>query len=350
MSNEEKQAPVQDQIKTFTAKDLASDQDVRWCPGCGDYSMLSQLQRALPEAGVRKENIAIVAGIGCSSRFPYYMSTYGFHGIHGRAVAIASGLKSAHRELSVWVATGDGDCLSIGGNHFIHALRRNIDINIMMFNNRIYALTKGQYSPTSDHGQKTKTSPQGVVDHPFNPVIIALGAEGTFVARSMDRDPKHLKEMMLRMHQHKGTSYIDVLQNCVIFNDGVYDLYTNKETRPDNTIYLEHGKPLVFGKERDKGLRLDGLRPQVVSLSDYSENDLLVHDEKSKELAFILAHMNDQPGFPMPLGVFLDIERTVYEDELQAQIDRAIGQKGGSDLESLLHGGQTWEIEENGGN
>lgn len=348
MSNEEKQAPVQDQIKTFTAKDLASDQDVRWCPGCGDYSMLSQLQRALPEAGVRKENIAIVAGIGCSSRFPYYMSTYGFHGIHGRAVAIASGLKSAHRELSVWVATGDGDCLSIGGNHFIHALRRNIDINIMMFNNRIYALTKGQYSPTSDHGQKTKTSPQGVVDHPFNPVIIALGAEGTFVARSMDRDPKHLKQMMLRMHKHRGTSYIDVLQNCVIFNDGVYDQYTNKETRPENTIYLEHGKPLIFGKERDKGIRLDGFRPQVVSLSDYSEDDLLVHDEKSKELAFILAHMNDQPGFPMPFGVFLDIERTVYEDELQAQIDQAIEQNDGGDLDKLLHGGQTWEIEENG--
>jgi len=345
---DEQNAELQEQLKTFTAKDLASDQDVRWCPGCGDYSMLSQLQRALPEVGIAKENIAIVAGIGCSSRFPYYMSTYGFHGVHGRAVAIASGLKSGHPKLSVWVATGDGDCLSIGGNHFIHALRRNIDINIMMFNNQIYALTKGQYSPTSQHGQKTKTSPQGVIDHPFNPVLVALGAEGTFVARSMDRDPKHLKEMMLRMAAHKGTSFIDVLQNCVIFNDKTFELYTNKETRGDNTIQLEHDKPLVFGKERDKGIRLDGFKPQVVSLSDYSESDLLVHDEKSKELAFILAHMNDQPGYPMPFGVFLDINRTTYEDELDRQVAEAIKQKGEGNLDDLLLDGQTWEIGENG--
>lgn len=339
---------LQEQLKTLTAKDLASDQDVRWCPGCGDYSMLSQLQRALPEMGIRKEDIAIVAGIGCSSRFPYYMSTYGFHGIHGRAVAIASGLKSGHPDLSVWVATGDGDCLSIGGNHFIHALRRNVDINIMMFNNQIYALTKGQYSPTSLHGQKTKTSPQGVIDHPFNPVLIALGAEGTFVARSMDRDPKHLKAMMLRMANHKGTSFIDVLQNCVIFNDGAFDIFTNKETRGDNTLQLEHGKPLVFGKERDKGIRLDGFKPQVVSLNDYSESDLLVHNEKSKELAFILAHMNDNNGFPLPLGVFLDIERTTYEDELSRQVADAIAKQGEGDLDALLHDGQTWEISGNG--
>jgi 2-oxoglutarate ferredoxin oxidoreductase subunit beta len=347
MSNEEQNTLIQDDIKILTAKDLASDQDVRWCPGCGDYSMLSQLQRALPEMGVRKEDIAIVAGIGCSSRFPYYMSTYGFHGIHGRALAIASGLKSGHPKLAVWVATGDGDCLSIGGNHFIHALRRNIDINIMMFNNQIYALTKGQYSPTSGHGQKTKTSPQGVIDHPFNPVLIALGAEGTFVARSVDRDPKHLKQMMLRMAEHKGTTFIDVLQNCVIFNDGAFDLYTKKETRDDNTIQLEHGKPLIFGKERNQGIRLNGFKPEVVSLNDVSESELLVHDEKSKALAFILAHMNDKPGFPMPLGVFLDIERSTYDEELERQVVSAQEKGGLNDLNDLLTDGQTWEIGEN---
>ncbi len=349
MSNEEKNTVIDDQIKVLTPKDLASDQDVRWCPGCGDYSMLSQLQRTLPEVGVKKEDIAVVAGIGCSSRFPYYMSTYGFHGIHGRALAIASGLKVSHPNLTVWVATGDGDCLSIGGNHFIHALRRNVDINVMMFNNQIYALTKGQYSPTSLHGQKTKTSPTGVIDHPFNPMLIGLGAEGTFVARSMDRDPKHLKEMMLAMYYHKGTSFIDVLQNCVIFNDGAFDVYTNKETRDDNVIYLEHGKPLVFGKNRDKGIRLDGFRTQVVSLNDYSESDLIVHDTKSKELAFILAHMNDQPGFPLPVGIFLDIERSTYEDELEQHVQSAIEKKGAGTMRSLLYDGQTWDID-NGSN
>jgi 2-oxoglutarate ferredoxin oxidoreductase subunit beta len=345
MSNEESKETVEEQIQPFTAKDLASDQDVRWCPGCGDYSMLSQLQRTLPEIGVRKEDIAVVAGIGCSSRFPYYMSTYGFHGIHGRALAIASGLKAGHPKLSVWVSTGDGDCLSIGGNHFIHALRRNVNINVMMFNNRIYALTKGQYSPTSVSGQKTKTSPQGVIDHPFNPVLIALGAEGTFVARSMDRDPKHLKEMLLRMAQHHGTSFIDLLQNCVIFNDKAFDIYTNKETRADHTIVLEHDKPLVFGVDRDKGIRLDGFRPKVVSLNDYSESELLIHDEKSKELAFILAHMTDQPDFPMPLGVFLDIQRPTYEDELDRLVAAAIEKDGAGDLDALLKDGSTWEIE-----
>ncbi|MBR9977010.1 MAG: 2-oxoacid:ferredoxin oxidoreductase subunit beta [Bacteroidetes bacterium] len=346
MTNEDIKTNVNEQIKVLTAKDLSSDQDVRWCPGCGDYSMLSQLQRALPEVGVRKEDIAVIAGIGCSSRFPYYMDTYGLHGIHGRALAIASGLKTAHPNLTVWVSTGDGDCLSIGGNHFIHTLRRNVDINVMMFNNQIYALTKGQYSPTSQHGQKTKTSPTGVIDHPFNPMLIGLGAEGTFVARSLDRDPKHLKEMMIRMYNHKGTSFIDVLQNCVIFNEGVFDLYTSKETRGDNVVYLEHGKPLVFGNERDKGIRLDGFRTQVVSLKDYSESDLLVHNSKSKELAFILAHMNDQAGFPLPIGVFLDIERVTYEDELAQHIERAVEKEGEGTIESLLYDAHTWTIDD----
>ncbi len=342
MSTEE--TTIEKPLPTFTAKDLVSDQDVRWCPGCGDYSVLAQLQRALPDIGVPKEEIAIVAGIGCSSRFPYYMATYGLHGIHGRAVAIASGLKAAHPNLSVWVSTGDGDCLSIGGNHFIHALRRNLDINIMMFNNRIYALTKGQYSPTSTHGQKSKSSPQGVIDHPFNPALVALGAEGTFVARSMDRDPKHLREMLIRMHQHKGTSFIDVMQNCVIFNDGAFDLYTVKETKAANTVFLEHGKPLVFGKDNEMGIRLDGFRPEVVSLKDYSIDDLLVHDEKSKELAFILAEMSEQPGFPSVLGVFLDIERSVYEDELLEHIDSSIAKAKSTNFDDLLREGQIWEI------
>jgi 2-oxoglutarate/2-oxoacid ferredoxin oxidoreductase subunit beta len=338
------ESTLEPQVTKFSPKDLVSDQDVRWCPGCGDYSILSQLQKALPEIGVPREDIAIIAGIGCSSRFPYYMATYGLHGIHGRAVAIASGLKSAHPNLSVWVSTGDGDCLSIGGNHFIHALRRNIDINIMMFNNRIYALTKGQYSPTSTHGQKSKSSPQGVIDHPFNPALMALGAEGTFVARSMDRDPKHLRDMLIRMQQHKGTSFIDVMQNCPIFNDGAYELYTDKATKDDHTIFLEHGKPLLFGKEDDKGIRLDGFTPQVVSLKDYSVDDLLVHDEKSKELAFILAEMSEQPGFPSVLGVFLDIERSVYEAELDAQMAAAKTRAKSKTLDDLLNEGQIWEI------
>ncbi len=342
MSTEE---TTQAELK-YTVKDFQSDQDVRWCPGCGDYSVLAQVQRTLPTLGIKRENIAIVAGIGCSSRFPYYMSTYGFHGIHGRAVAIASGLKSANPKLSVWVATGDGDCLSIGGNHFIHGLRRNIDINIMMFNNRIYGLTKGQYSPTSEHGKKTKSSPYGVIDHPFNPVTIAIGAEGTFVARSMDRDPKHLQEVIMRAAKHKGTSYLDILQNCNIFNDGAFDQYSDKATRPETTIYLEHGKPLVFGANQDKGIKLDGFTPKVVKLSEYSKDDLIVHNEKSKELAFILSHMADTPGMPMPFGVFLAIDRPTYDEEMNNQIDFVIKKKGNGTLQSLFMGGPTWEIEE----
>ncbi len=336
---------VQTELPQYTAKDFASDQEVRWCPGCGDYAILAQVQRTLPALGVPKENIVFVAGIGCSSRFPYYMNTYGFHGIHGRAIAIASGLKTAHQELSVWVPTGDGDCLSIGGNHFIHGLRRNLDINIMMFNNQIYGLTKGQFSPTSHHGQKTKSSPFGVVDHPFNPVLVALGAEGTFVGRSIANDPKHLASMIERAAKHKGTSFLDILQNCNIFNDGAFEQYVDKESKPENTIYVEHNKPLVFGKDNSKGIKLDGFNPKIVSLTDYSKDDLLVYDEKSKELAFILAHMNDTPGFPMPFGVFLDIDRPTYEDEMTAQVNWAIEQQGRGTLETLLNEGNIWTIE-----
>jgi 2-oxoglutarate ferredoxin oxidoreductase subunit beta len=337
-------AAAADASTQYTARDFASDQDIRWCPGCGDYSVRAMVQRTLPTLGIPHENVAVVAGIGCSSRFPYYMNTYGFHGIHGRALAIASGLKAAHPHLSVWVATGDGDCLSIGGNHFIHALRKNFDLNIMMFNNQIYGLTKGQYSPTSVSGQKSKSTPYGAIDHPFNPVLMAIGAEGSFVARTMDRDPKHLQYVLGRAARHHGASFMDILQNCVIFNDGAFELFTEKETKPDNTVFVEHGKPLVFGKDDDKGIRLDGFRPKVVSLKDYSVDDLLVYDETSKELAFILAHMNDQPGYPMPFGVFLAIDRPTYEDEMAAQIDGAIEKEGRGVLDKLLHEGNVWNI------
>jgi len=335
------------QVPEYKAKDFSSDQDVRWCPGCGDYSILAQVQRTLPTLGIRKENIVFVAGIGCSSRFPYYMDTYGIHGIHGRAVAIATGVKTANPELSVWVTTGDGDCLSIGGNHLIHALRKNFDINIMMFNNQIYGLTKGQYSPTSEHGKKTRSTPYGSVDHPFNPLLVALGAEGTFVARAMDRDGKHLQSIIKQAVAHRGTSYMDIYQNCNIFNDGAFALYTEKETKADNAIFLEHGKPLVFGKEDDKGIMLDGVRPKIVSLSEYSMDDLLVHDETSKEMAFILAHLNDQAEYPTPFGVFLKVDRLTYEDELNNQITSRIERDGKGDLEALLNEGKTWNITEN---
>src|ERR1035441_6787856 len=269
------------QVK-LTAKDFATDQDVRWCPGCGDYSILAQVQRSFPDlVDVKKENIVWVSGIGCSSRFPYYMDTYGFHGIHGRAPAIATGVKIANPELSVWVATGDGDLLSIGGNHFIHACRKNIDLKVLLFNNRIYGLTKGQYSPTSEKGKKTKTTPFGSIDFPFNPLSLAVGAGATFIARSLDRDPKHLQEMMKRAAAHKGTAFIEVYQNCNIFNDGAFEILTEKETKADNVLVLEQGKPMLFGKNNDKGIRLNGISPEVVNLSErkYSVNDLWVHDE-----------------------------------------------------------------------
>ena len=253
------------QVK-LTAKDFASDQDVRWCPGCGDYSILAQVQRIMPSFNIPKENTVFVAGIGCSSRFPYYMDTYGFHSIHGRATALAAGLKMARPELDVWIASGDGDLMSIGGNHFIHLLRRNIDTTLLLFNNKIYGLTKGQYSPLSEHGKVTKSSPMGSLDNPFNPMTLALGGGGSFVARTMDRDAKHMQAMISRSHAHKGTSFLEIFQNCNIYNDGAFFLYTEKETKADNVVFLEHGKPLVFGKQMDKGIMLNGFRPVVVSL------------------------------------------------------------------------------------
>jgi 2-oxoglutarate ferredoxin oxidoreductase subunit beta len=331
----------------YTAKDFSSDQDVRWCPGCGDYSILAQVQRIMPDLNVPREKVAVISGIGCSSRFPYYMNTYGFHSIHGRATAIASGLKIARPDLSVWVATGDGDGLSIGGNHMIHVLRRNVDINILMFNNQIYGLTKGQYSPTSEMGKITKTSPVGSVDMPFNPAALALGSGGTFVARSLDRDPKHMQTIIKRAAEHKGTSFVEIYQNCNVFNDGAFFAFTEKETKSDTVVFLEHGKPLVFGKDGDKGIKLDGFSPVVVSLTDgsHSVNDLLVHNETDSTLAFILANMTYNPELPRPVGIFLAIDRPRYEVEMEKQIDSAISKRGRGSLEKLLNSGDTWVIQ-----
>lgn len=334
-------------LKSYTPKDYRSKDEPRWCPGCGNYSILTQVQKVLAELNIPPHTLAFVSGIGCSSRFPYYMNTYGFHGIHGRAVAIASGLKIARPDLSVWVVTGDGDGLSIGGNHLIHALRRNIDINILLFNNQIYALTKGQYSPTSEHGAITKSSPDGVIDYPFNPVTLALGANGTFVARTMDRDPKHLQLMLKRAANHRGTSFIEIYQNCNVFNDGVFERFTEKETKDDSTLFLDHGKPLIFGKNRNKGIRLNGFTPEIISLDDgkYSISDVLIHNEKDTTLSFILANLSNRPDFPRPFGVFLDIERTTYETELLEHIQIATETYGEGNLYQLLSSGDTWIIE-----
>jgi 2-oxoglutarate ferredoxin oxidoreductase subunit beta len=335
------EAPVK-----LTIKDFQSDQDVRWCPGCGDYSILAQIQRVFPEFPHKKENYVAVSGIGCSSRFPYYMDIYGLHGIHGRATAIATGVKIANPKLDVWVATGDGDGLSIGGNHMIHMLRRNLNIKVLLFNNQIYGLTKGQYSPTSILGQVTKSTPYGVVDPPFIPVSLALGAGATLVARTMDRDPKHLQEIVRRAEYHHGSSFVEIYQNCNVFNDGAFELFTEKDTKDEHIVYLEHGKPLIFGKQKDKGIRLNGFTPEVVSITDgkYSASDLLVHDQHDSTLAFILANMIHNPELPRPMGVFLSIERTTYEESVTQQIARQKSKKGNGDLQKLLDGDETWEI------
>jgi len=336
-----------DAIK-YTAKDFTSNQDVRWCPGCGDYSILAQVQRSFPEIGKKKEEIVFISGIGCSSRFPYYMDTYGFHSIHGRAAAIASGLKIARPELSVWVATGDGDLMSIGGNHFIHTCRKNMDLKILMFNNRIYGLTKGQYSPTSEKGKITKSTPYGSIDYPFNPLSLALGAEASFVARTIDRDPKHLQEMVKRAAEHKGTAFIEIYQNCNIFNDGAFSILTEKETKADNVLVLEHGKPMVYGKENDKGIKLDGFTPVIIDLKDgkNSINDCFIHDEKDPDpiRAFILAHMTDHEGMPTPIGVVRQVFKETYDEGVERQIKHITEKKGEGTIEKLLFTENTWEV------
>lgn len=333
-------------LPVLSSNDFASDQDVRWCPGCGDYSILAQMKKVLPEIGIAPENTVFVSGIGCSSRFPYYINSYGIHSIHGRAPAIATGLKVSRPDLTVWVITGDGDALSIGGNHFVHVLRRNLNINYILFNNRIYGLTKGQYSPTSVEGQVTKTTPTGVIDHPLNPMLLALGAEATFLARSVDSNVKHLAYTLKRAAEHKGTSFVEVYQNCNVFNDGAFSYAQDKATRDDATIELEHGKPMIFGKNRDKGIRLNGMSPEVVDLnkSGTKEDDLLFHDEKADPIhAFLLARMR-RPDFPEPIGVLRAVETPTFDDAMRAQLTDAVAKKGKGDLQKLLSSGDTWRV------
>jgi len=331
----------------LTYKDFSPDNDVRWCPGCGDYSILKQVQMIFPELGIEKKDYVFISGIGCSSRFPYYMDTYGMHSIHGRATAIASGLKATRPDLSVWVVTGDGDALSIGGNHFIHLLRKNFDIKVLLFNNQIYGLTKGQYSPTSEVGKVTKSTPYGSIEYPFNPAELALGANGTFVARTLDRDPKHLRVILERANGHIGTSFVEVYQNCPVFNDAAFFIYSDKETKKDEALYLEHGKPLVFGANDEKGIRFDGFKPKVVDLKngDVSLNDLWIHDEKDKIKANLLAQFADnKEHLPRPFGVLYSTERPTYETIMSEQIEKVISEKGKPLLNEILSGDKTWEI------
>jgi 2-oxoglutarate/2-oxoacid ferredoxin oxidoreductase subunit beta len=336
-----------DTIPVTTKKDWSSDQEVRWCPGCGDYSILTAMQLLMPELGVRRENTVFVSGIGCAARFPYYMSTYGMHGIHGRAPAIATGLAVSRPDLDVWVITGDGDALSIGGNHLIHALRRNVNLTIILFNNQIYGLTKGQYSPTSEVGKVTKSTPFGSVDTPFNPISLALGAEATFVARTHDMDRKHMMEMFRRAHAHKGGAIVEVYQNCNVFNDGAFGEITGKDVRSEMLIPLEHGQPIRFGAEGDKGVVVDGDgRARIVSVADVGEEALLVHDEARDEpgLAFMLSRLARGPHEPTPIGVFRAVERPDYGTAMQQQILDAQSQRGAGDLGALLSSGSTWEV------
>lgn len=337
-------------IERITVKDLATDQEVRWCPGCGDYSILKQTQSVLADIGIKRENTVFISGIGCSSRFPYYMETYGMHSIHGRATAIASGLKAARPDLDIWIVTGDGDALSIGGNHFIHLLRRNFNVNVLLFNNEIYGLTKGQYSPTTPRGTINKSAPMGTIDHPFNPLALALGADGSFIARSMDRNPRHLREILLRATRHRGTSFVEIYQNCNVFNDAAFSAYTEKESGPDETIFLENGKPVIFGAAKNKGIKLDGFKPVIVNLEEgYSADDLWIHDETDQVKAGILTRFFDDISnpdrFPRPFGVFYTENRTCYEEAMQGQIDQAIDLHKAGDLDALLRGRNTWEID-----
>jgi 2-oxoglutarate ferredoxin oxidoreductase subunit beta len=334
-------------LPTLTAKDLASDQEVRWCPGCGDYSILAQMKKALTTVGVPREKMVFVSGIGCSSRFPYYMNTYGFHTIHGRAPTFATGLKLARPDLQVWVVTGDGDGLSIGGNHLIHAIRRNIDLKILLFNNEIYGLTKGQYSPTSRLGTKTKTSPHGSIDAPIRPLSVAIAAEATFVARTIDVDVNHLTATLQRAAAHKGTAFVEIYQNCKIFNDGVFEYATDKSVKADNALYLEHGKPLIFGKDRNKGIRLNGLSPEVVEVGkDCGPDDLLIHDEKAEEpsLAYLLSRMV-HPKFPECVGVFRAVQHPTYDELLEGQIEAVTKARGKGDLDKLFRSDDLWVVE-----
>ncbi len=336
-----------DEPITLARKDFVSDQEVRWCPGCGDYSILAQTQKLMPELGIPRENIVFISGIGCNSRLPYYMNTYGFHSIHGRAPTIATGLKASRPELSVWVITGDGDGLSIGGNHLFHIMRRNVDVVIVLFNNRIYGLTKGQYSPTSEVGKVTKTSPVGSIDYPVDPCVFALGVGATFVARTLDIDTHHLTATLERAAHHKGTSFVEVMQNCNVYNDGAYKEFADKAIRPDRMIEVEHGQPLIFGKEKNRGLRLNGTTPEAVDLTrGATPDDILVHDEKLKDttIASILARMQ-YPEQPVAMGVFRAYEQPTYDEMMTNQVQAEIERKGAGDLETILNEGDSWVVE-----
>jgi 2-oxoglutarate ferredoxin oxidoreductase subunit beta len=329
-------------LPVLTQADFTSDQDVRWCPGCGDYSILAQMKKVMPTLGIEPENTVFISGIGCSSRFPYYMNTYGIHSIHGRAPAFATGLKSTRPDLSVWVITGDGDALSIGGNHLLHVIRRNLDINIVLFNNSIYGLTKGQYSPTSPIGHVTKSTPRGSIDFPLSPLSVAIAAEASFVARSIDVDIKHLVATLTRAAHHKGTSFVEVYQNCNVFNDGVWDYMKDKDTKADNTLVLEHGQPMLFGRDREKALCLRGLTPEFV---DADSDDLWIHDETARNPvhAFLLSRMR-VPEFPEPIGVFRAVERDTYDELMNHQIATAVAEKGPGSIDELLSLGETWTV------
>ena len=331
---------------TLNKKDFQSDQEVRWCPGCGDYAILSAVQSVFPELGIPKERFVVVSGIGCSSRFPYYMNTFGFHTIHGRAPAVATGLKMSRPELEVWIATGDGDAMSIGGNHLIHTLRRNVGVKILMFNNRIYGLTKGQYSPTSELGKKTKSTPAGSVDYPFNPLSLALGAGATFVARSVDIFQSHLRDTLRRAAEHKGTAFVEIYQNCNIFNDKAFTYMTEKDSKDDQVIYLEHGKPLVFGKAKDKGIRMSGTHMEVITLGDgLTADDCLVWDENldNPATAFLAAQLLP-PHFPTAVGVFRSVDMPSYEERVMDQMHAETSRLGIGKLEDLLRQGDTWIV------
>jgi 2-oxoglutarate/2-oxoacid ferredoxin oxidoreductase subunit beta len=342
------------QIKSYNKKDFVSDQNIRWCPGCGDYSILAQMQRVMPEIceelNMPKENIVFVSGIGCSSRFPYYMNNYGFHTIHGRAPTIATGLRVSRPDLQVWVITGDGDGLSIGGNHLIHCLRRNIDVKILLFNNRIYGLTKGQYSPTSEMGKKTKSSPFGTVEKPINPLSIAIASKASFIARAVDTDSSNLRNILLQAARHRGSTFVEILQNCNVFNDGAYASFTDKAVKEDRLIYLKHKEPITFGKDKEKAISLRRatsgiLEPEVVNVKDVDESEILVHDESSHDTAlpFLLAQL-DETEFPVPLGVFRKISKPIYGELLDDQIEQATNKLGKGDFFQHLRSGDIWTV------
>ncbi len=342
MTDDGSGAPVK-----LARKDFQSDQEVRWCPGCGDYGILAAIQFMLPETGIKPEELVFISGIGCAARLPYYMNTYGVHGIHGRAPAIATGVALARPDLHVWVIGGDGDMLSIGGNHLIHALRRNVNLNILMFNNQIYGLTKGQYSPTSEVGKITKSTPFGSLDHPFNPISVALGAEASFVARTHDMDRKHMIEVFKRAHEHRGASFVEVYQNCNVFNDGAFDTILNKDARPDMLIELKHGEPIRFGSERQFGVVMNEFgEAKIVRVDDVGEGALVVHDEHRADpaLAFALSRLADHPETPTPVGVFRAVERPSYEAAMQRQLAEATERSGPGDLDALLRAAPTWSV------